>query len=250
MGVIDLLFPISCLECGKGEKYICSDCLSKIPKARLFCVECHRSSIDGATHAKCRKKRSIDFAYSFWDYSGVVRRAILKLKYNFAYKIAEELAEKFVDKIRRDTPILPKEATLVPIPLYKLRENWRGFNQAEELGKIVAGKMGWRYEANLLIRRKKTTPQVELKGKERLTNLVDAFSLNWTTLSSPTRLEIYIDSRLRGNDKKESFQSPIINNRPIVLFDDVLTTGSTLKEACKVLKRKGVRNVWGLTIAA
>ena len=249
MGVIDLLFPISCLECGKGEGYICNDCLSKIPKAKLFCVECHRSSIDGATHTKCRKVRSIDFAYSSWDYSGVVRKAILKLKYNFAYKIAEELAEKFVEKVKRDVPILPKEAILVPIPLYKLRENWRGFNQAEELGKMTAKKMGWVYEPDLLIRNKKTTPQTELKGKERSSNLLGAFSIK-----KGYELREYgvcgkgFEANKLKNDPHNSFST--IHNSCVILFDDVLTTGSTLKEACKVLKRKGVKNVWGLTIAA
>lgn len=126
MGVLDLIFPISCLECGKGGKYLCDKCLIKVGKAKLFCLECHKFAIDGATHFKCKKARTIDFAYSPWDYSGVIRKAILKLKYNFAYKIAEELADKFVEKIKRDVPILPKEAVLIPIPLYRLRENWRG----------------------------------------------------------------------------------------------------------------------------
>ncbi len=222
MALLDILFPISCLECGKAGKYLCSDCLSKVPKARLFCLECHKSSIDGATHSKCRKKRSVDFAYSPWDYGGVVRKAILKLKYNFAYKIAEELAEKFVGEIKK-LPILPKDSVLVPVPLYRSRKNWRGFNQAEEMGKIIAEKMGWKYESDVLVRNKKTTPQTELKGKERSTNLLGAFAC----------------------DTKY-----VIHNTSYILFDDVLTTGSTLKECCKVLKCKGIKTVWGLTIAA
>ncbi len=223
MDFLDIFFPISCLECGKEGHYLCETCLSKVGKARLFCPECHKSSIDGATHAKCRKKRSIDFAFAPWDYSGVVRKAILKLKYNFAYKIADDLANKFVEKVGRDVPILPKDAILIPVPLYKLRQNWRGFNQAEELGKVIAGKMKWSYETNALIRNKKTIPQTDLKGKERSTNLLDAFSLspNYHLVSTT-----------------------------YILFDDVLTTGSTLKEACKVLKRNGAKVVWGLTIAA
>lgn len=124
MGLLDILFPISCLGCGNEGKYLCNPCLSKVGNAKLFCLECHKSSIDGATHAKCKRKRSIDFAYATWDYGGVVRKAILKLKYNFAYKIAEELAQEFVEKVKRDVQILPKNAILIPIPLYKLRENW------------------------------------------------------------------------------------------------------------------------------
>ena len=223
MGIVDIIFPTTCLECGKEGKYICDSCLAKIGKARLFCLECHKSSIDGATHAKCRKKFSIDFAYSPWDYDGVVRRAILKLKYNYAYKIAEELATHLIEKIEDETPILPDKAILIPIPLHKLRQNLRGFNQTEKVGKIISERFGWIYDHDLLVRIKKTSPQTELKGSNRATNLLGAFSAR-------PKSKIY--------------------NSTYVLFDDVLTTGSTLKEAGKVLKRRGVKVVWGLTIAA
>jgi len=222
MNVLDIIFPIECLGCKKRGKYICSDCLFKVKNAKLLCVECHKPSIDGATHVKCRRVLSPDFAFSPWDYDGVIREAILRLKYNFAYKIAENLAEEFVFKIKRDIPILPKKAVLIPIPLYKTRKNWRGFNQSEEMGEIIAKKIGWNYTKDLLYRRKKTKPQTELKGKERETNIRNAFSL---------------DKSLMPSDEN------------YIIFDDVMTTGSTLKEACKVLKRKGVRKVWGLTIA-
>ncbi len=195
----------------------------KVRPAMPSCLECHRIALNGATHIKCRKKLSLDFTYSAWDYNGVVRRAILKMKYNFAFGIAKELAEKFIEKIKRDAPFLPRSAILIPIPLHKSRQNWRGFNQAGEMGKTIAQKMGWQYEADTLKRTKKTNPQAELKRKERAPNLFGAFSLN---------------PRFTAQDL------------PYVLFDDVLTTGSTLKEACKVFKQGGTRTVWGLTIAA
>jgi len=223
MDLIDIIFPINCLECGKEGKYLCDSCLAKIGKARLFCLECHKPSIDGAIHAKCSKKYSIDFAYSPWDYEGIVRKAILKLKYNYAYKIAEELAERLIKKIESETSILPTDAILIPIPLYKLRQNLRGFNQAEKMGKLISESLGWDYNPDLLVRTRRTTPQTELKGVNRTKNLLGAFSAN-------PKSKIY--------------------NSTYVLFDDVLTTGSTLKEACKVLKRRGIKVVWGLTIAA
>lgn len=223
MGVLDLIFPISCLGCGKEGEYLCRQCLLKVEKARLFCLECHRFSINGAVHTNCRKKLSIDFAFSLWDYDGVVRSAIIKLKYNFAYKVAEELAEKFAERLKIDTHSLPDNAILIPIPLYKSRKNWRGFNQAEIMGKIVAKKMDWQFATDLLIRRKKTSPQAELKGKERRKNMFNAFMLA----------------------KEHRFEDV-----PYILFDDVLTTGSTIKEAAKVFKKGGVKTVLGLTIAA
>ena len=226
MGFLDIIFPVNCLERGKETKYLCDNCLAKVGNARLFCLECHKAAIDGATHAGCKKKYSIDFAISAWGYSGVVRKAILKLKYNFAYKIADELAWGFTKKLVSEVSVLPKDALLLPIPLYKSRENWRGFNQSEKMGEIVADKFGWEYNPNVLIRSKKTKPQAELSGRQRAVNLQGVFSLS------------------RDSLKFSSYKLPL------VLFDDVLTTGSTLREACKVLKRNGAKTVWGLTIAA
>ena len=147
----------------------------------------------------------------------------MKLKYNYAYKIAEELAISFIKRIDDQVSTLPAKAILIPIPLYKLRQNWRGFNQAEEMGKLVSKRLGWGYGHDLLIRTKKTVPQTELKGVKRTKNVLGAFSV--------------------------SSKSKIYSSR-YVIFDDVLTTGSTLREACKVLKRRGAKDVYGLTIAA
>jgi predicted amidophosphoribosyltransferase len=83
--------------------------------------------------------------------------------------------------------------------------------------------MGWKFIPDLLIKNKSTASQVELKGDDRRQNLHGVFSLN---------------------------PSYILSTIPnILLFDDVFTTGSTLREAAKVLKRAGVEKVWGLTIA-
>lgn len=235
MGVFDLIYPKKCLECGKGKSYICESCLAKVGKPKLACIECQKLSIDGKTHARCTKKFSIDYAYSVWGYEGVIRKAILKLKYNFAFDIARELANKFTDKIKSDLVILPKNAVITPVPLHTFRQNWRGFNQSEELGKIIAGNFGWQFYPDILIRRKSTKPQVELKGQERKENVQGVFALN---PNYPIR------KSLTSNGASQLLSTNYI------LFDDVLTTGSTLKEGAKVLKRNGIKNIWGLTIAS
>jgi competence protein ComFC len=84
--------------------------------------------------------------------------------------------------------------------------------------------MGWSFGEDLVMRKRKTKPQTELKGEERESNLKGAFEAN--------------KSKTKG---LKDFQ--------IIIFDDVWTTGTTLKEMCKVLKRDGVKKVWALTIA-
>jgi len=88
---------------------------------------------------------------------------------------------------------------------------------------LVAKGMGWKFEPNLLVKTISTKSQVSLKSELRHKNLKDAFSIN----------ENYCVSK----------------ECPIVLFDDVATTGSTLKEATKVLKHVGFKRVWGITVA-
>jgi len=117
----------------------------------------------------------------------------------------------------------PKSSILIPVPLHSRRQRWRGFNQAELLGKILAEKFNWQVRTDILVRHKHTKPQVDLKGKERKNNIRGAFKI------TP--------------------KAKIKNLKKVWLFDDVWTTGSTLRECGQVLKRAGVRKVWGLTLA-
>jgi|SRR3989344_5867628 len=222
MDIFDLVFPKSCLNCGKSGCYICRLCLEKIGKPKQICIICEKASIDGVTHIKCKKTWGMDSMFSIWKYEGVIRKAIIGLKYKFASSIAGEVAECASAHLTSYS-ILPKaNYLLIPVPLHEFRKNWRGFNQAEEIGKRLSEKMGWEFSPSILIRKKLRMPQTMLKGKERLKNIQGVFSLN------------------------PNYQLP---STSFILFDDVATTGSTMREAGKVLKRNGAKAVWGLTIA-
>ncbi|OGM10785.1 hypothetical protein A2Z22_02770 [Candidatus Woesebacteria bacterium RBG_16_34_12] len=226
MKIIDFLFPKSCLTCGKSGSYICSSCIKKVGSPKPICCVCERPSVDFMTHSKCKKKLTLDAIVSVFRYEGVIRKAIIKLKYSFAKEIANDLAKCTIDKIVNNHLILPQKAILIPIPLFWYRENWRGFNQVEEVGKLLTGKLGWVFNTNILIRKSFRQPQTELKGDKRRENIRGVFSFNKNC-------------------------TPIVScHKSIVLFDDVLTTGSTMKEAGKVLKRNGFTNIWGLTISS
>lgn len=200
MAILDLIFPKKCLECKASGKYICSDCLKKVKKNGW----------------------NSDWVYSVWKYQGVMRKAILALKYKYSTEIAEEIATHVTRVLKRENIDL-ENACLIPIPLHWYRKNVRGFNQSEEVGKLIAQKMKWKFIPHLLIRTKSTTPQAQLTGSARRENLHGVFAL------SP---------------------SHTLNTIPnILLFDDVLTTGSTLLEASKVLRAGGAKRILCLTIA-
>jgi ComF family protein len=221
MSIIDLIFPKLCLGCGREGQYICSDCLSKIRLLKPACPYCEKASIDGFTHTKCQKVFGLDGLTSIWKYEGVIKKAIWALKFKYATEVAKELQNYMVTELKNN--LMPNDYCLVPIPIYWQRENVRGFNQSVEIGKMVAENMGWKFVSDLLIKNKQTVSQVELSVEDRKKNLRGSFSLNSCSFLPP--------------------------DSSVLLFDDVFTTGSTLHEAAKVLKRAGVKKVWGMTMA-
>lgn len=225
MNVLDVLFPKSCLECKKEGGYICESCLKKIHFAKQTCVECERAAIDGITHERCRQKQSLEGSFSVWKYEGVICKTISALKYHFASEIAQELAEKSAKNLQENFIPLPRKAIFIPIPLHTARYNWRGFNQATEIGKHLSIKMHWKFVSDFLVRKKSSEPQANLSKKERQKNVLGLYALNG------------------------KYRNHIPEDISIIIFDDVRTTGATLKEAGKVVKRNGVKKVWGLTIA-
>lgn len=113
---------------------------------------------------------------------------------------------------------------VIPVPLHWMRENWRGFNQSEILAHIVAEILDLQFTPKVLRRTRFTKPQTQLKQKDRLENVRGIFAL-----------EQNVKEKIKG----ASF----------LLVDDVWTTGATLKECGKVLKRNGATKVWALTLS-
>ena len=223
MGGLDLVFPKKCLNCGKEGKYVCENCLSKVKNSKAICPYCKEPSIYGMTHPKCSRVDGLDGLTSLFRYTGVVRKAILALKYKYATEIAKELSAYLMKELKGETEMFKKGAILIPIPLHWYRDNFRGFNQSEIIGKEVAKNLNWKFIPGLLIRKRSTAPQTTLKKHLRPPNIAGAFALSPNT-------------KLSGYSQ-------------IIIFDDVFTTGSTIKEATSILKRNGAKSVWGLTIA-
>lgn len=110
---------------------------------------------------------------------------------------------------------------VVPVPLNRKKQKLRGFNQAEALAQEFARRTGLPC-LSLLRKIKPSRSQVELEREERLKNVLGSFS------ASPR---------------------PSLGERKIILIDDVATTGATLNECAKVLKKEGAGEVWGLVVA-
>jgi len=220
--LLDFLFPRRCLGCGQWGKYFCQNCLKKIkPTEKQICPVCEKPAISGKTHARCQRKCSLDGLTSIFLYENAIKEAITKLKYKFVTDLGKELINLAASRLPTQIHNAP---ILIPVPLHPRRQRWRGFNQAELLGRMLGEKLDWQVQADILLRHRHTKPQTELKGKERKENIKGAF-------------------RIKKNSKF------VIPNSRFIIFDDVWTTGSTLRECGSVLRRAKAKQVWGLTLA-
>ncbi len=227
MTVANLLFPRRCICCGKVGSYLCKRCVVRVPFARSICPMCKKSSIDGFCHHSCRRPYGLDGVVNIWEYRGIIRSTIVALKFRYVSDVAMELAGHLVKALNIADKPVPVSALLVPVPLHKKRLNSRGFNQSAIIGEQVAKKLGWTYVEDLVVKRKNTVAQTSVQRKEkREKNVLGAFSLN------------------------KKYKSKLVEyDKSIFVFDDVWTTGATLREVGKVLKRNGAKNVWGMTVA-
>ena len=207
---LNFLFPIYCVGCKKENFHLCKDCLGKLP------VKIIENHINGLTVFAAIKFRE----------DSPIAELIHRFKYDGAKEIAEILVKycsNLAVKCPRLAPPCGVDCLLVPVPLHKKRFNFRGFNQSMLLAQELSKK--WNFPvADILQRHRYTRPLVELDGTERLTNVTDAFSMK---------------------NPEEKLNPPAT----YIIIDDVCTTGSTINECAKALKKHGAEKIFGVVVA-
>ncbi len=220
--ILDVIFPRFCIGCGHLGKFICGRCASDIPYfSDQVCPYCELPSPYGLTHPRCQKAHGLDGLFVLAHYRGLIPKIIHQIKYQGVYSASGEVAELILDRYHQQY----KFHYFVPVPLSKKREAERGFNQAEKLANALGKSLDQAKVVNLLQRVKDTRPQFDLKYEERKKNLTDALTLNRDLVTRN------------------------LANISFCLVDDVATTGSTLFECAKVLKKTGAAKVYAITIA-
>lgn len=209
--ILNFLFPKNCLGCGKDGFVICSDCLGGIKL--LDFQECPERLIVASRYDKkgLLKKLIEAYKYKFSEELGAVLSSLLAAQVQKLYKFFEQNLGK---------------ALVVPVPLHSRRLRYRGYNQSELLARAllknpILKEFNWQI-SNCLKRVVYTVPQVGLSRTERLVNLKDAF-----VCEDPL----------------------LVFGKRVVLVDDVCTTGATLFECEKVLKKAGAASVTALVLA-
>ncbi len=262
MSLLDFIFPKRCVNCRKLGAYICTNCFAYIAFNEIgTCIVCQRASIGGLTHPVCRTKYTPDGVFSSLVYKGVVKKLVYKFKYNpNLTDLKNTLTDLFYEGLIQKEAfykLLDQDCVLVPIPLYRSKMRKRGYNQSHILAKGMGSKLDIKV-LDCLERIKDTKTQVGLKKEEREENIKGAFRINTkfeTRIPASPKLQRG-ESKLETNSKLQNSKAQKVSNfgfrasgLQVFLVDDVVTSGATLKEAAKVLKKAGVEKVYGITLA-
>ena len=190
-----------------------------LPHSGSGCEKCGRPFVSGVstTCADCiQSEPHFENARSFGPYNGTLKKAINLFKYHGIKRLAGPLS----DVMHRVS--IPSVNTVIPVPLYKKRLREREFNQSALLAKHTAKRLGIPLALDCLVKTRDTTPQVGMNSKDRFKNIKKAFIIN---------------------------DSSVIRNRNALLVDDVFTTGATVRECSRMLKKAGADNVYVITLA-
>ncbi len=224
--VLDFLFPTRCFLCRRSApSTFCDECRSRVsPIPSHACFRCSHPLGRGESGPVCRRcrktKPSYKRALSAGLYEGVLRKAILLLKYRGKKRLTEPLAQMMA--LTWEAESLPRPDFIVPVPLHPAKLRKRGYNQSELLARRLGEKFKVAVNSTSLIRRRDTVPQNRLRKEEREKNVQGAFDVLPDSLPTDTL---------------------------VLLIDDVMTTGATMRETSLALLKSGIREVYALTAA-
>lgn len=228
---IDLVYPPQCVACGEqfaastGDRALCGDCQAAIDSLRHpYCRRCGTTRTNNETvpcHTCAKQRFRFDRVVRIGPYEGVLRDYVLRMKHvadePLCLAIARVLAGDCASELTNWMPDL-----VAPVPMFWLRRVGRRTSSAAMLASVMGRQLQVPVEPRLLVRRRNTLPQGDLTASQRQANVRGAFTLR---------------------------RPRLVADRRILLVDDVLTSGATLNEASRVLRRGGACEIGVIVVA-
>ena len=211
------LFPATCVLCGcdaSGELDLCASCRADLPRVLRPCPRCGlplASDADNECGACVAEPPAVTRTQVPFRYEEPVKHLILALKFNQKLYVARLLGELMAEYYAQQGADLD---LIIPVPLHASRLRARGFNQALELARPVAARLGIPINVHACVRTRGTPAQSDLPADQRAKNIKGAFKLT------------------------QSLQV-----RRVAIIDDVMTTGATVDELARTLLAGGVEEV-------
>lgn len=223
----DIFAPKKCYSCWKEWHFLCEECLEKIGYYESICPVCKQLSRDFEVHFYCKKDTVyLDKVIILTHYQNkIIQKLIKDAKFYHKKDILEDLAAHLSKKLFEHIEEKKEEILLIPTPMYFWKKIKRGYNQSEILVKSMSKNCQIPYNNSLIYKTRKTKPQSHLNKIERIENLKNAFILD------KNEIEKY-------------------RQKTFVIVDDVVSTGTTLSELAKLLKKSGIKKVYAITIAS
>ncbi len=213
-------FGHTCDSCGTEvfnypKNRLCKDCENSLVRNLGYtCPKCGRKTRSKGVCLAC-KKILPNFAMGFspFVYEGLTASLINRLKNGDRFLsnfFGEEMAKYLRSKIQTE------ELLVTIVPLTKEKTILRGYNQSEELAKVIKDKLGIEYDGEILIKQRETSSQKFLSSKDREENVLGAYRVHKRTK---------------------------VRDKIILLIDDIMTTGATGNECSRILKNAGAKEV-------
>lgn len=219
-----LIFPYTCIICSQHstlQKDICLDCLNLLPKFPSGCEICARHIphsphlLSGITCGKCiSNPPHFDRTLALFSYVHPIDKFIINLKFNHQLIYAKLFGELFVKHLKSYYKNTSFPELVIPIPLHQKRLKQRGFNQVFELAKSIKKHLNIKIDTNSCIKIKNTPPQSLITFDERKVNIKNSFKIKYS-----------------------------IQAKHVAILDDVMTTGHTVNELSKTLKKSGMQKI-------
>lgn len=207
--LLDIIYPPVCGICDKINK-------------KSLCKKCEiKIKPYQINEIKKIKNKSFDYQIKILKYENIIRDKIIDYKFNEKAYLYKTFA-KIILKNKKIYGFLKKYDIIMCVPMHIKKKMLRGYNQSELIAKELAKKLQIEKQFNNLIKIKDTKKQSTLTKEQRKTNLKNAF-------------------QIKDIEK--------VKNKKVILFDDIYTTGSTVEECSKVLKRVGVSSIAVVTLA-
>lgn len=222
--VVNLFYPILCYGCGrtslkKENNVICIYCQSRLPFTNF-----HRDPENAVARNFWGRVPILHAAsYCFFRKGSHIQQLMFLLKYQGKTVIAERIGMMYAEQLKQDGAAFLDADIILPVPLHYKKKQSRGYNQSDFFALGLSDRLNIPWSDDTLIRKVETSSQTKKGRIERWENVSEIFSIK---------------------------DASALENKHIILVDDVVTTGATLEACAQVLIDKANARISVLTIAS
>lgn len=204
---------------------LCEKCYGELEfTGERICKKCGRLQLNEADFClTCQEhKRDFDFVRSCVAYNDKAKDLVRGFKFGRKKYLGKYFAAYLIDRYAKDFVSIPIDC-IIPVPLTDKRRKTRGYNQAEVMAEVLSKAVEIPCDSTLVVKSEDNLEQAKLSGKEREENVRGVYEIT------------------RRQD---------VEGKTFLIVDDVMTTGSTLNEIARMLKKAKANEVYGLTFAS